>query len=323
MAPKNPSTSGRGKRKQTEPPAPRPYDAHRFLSAFHQDRYQELCSRKIWHDKQFQISTEGSYRVLAQIIQERKWETLVTPHPHINTEIVREFYANAMPVEGEEFSYTTFIRGRVINFDRQSINDYLGKPYTLRRPDDLCPFHLQQNRGNWDHKQIQETIMKPGKGYQKSLTGRDTVKKCDMTPIAQTICKLILFNVKPKSHLSTCTIDIPPIIWYILSGQPLDIARIIAEELKDIALSNKPRVPLAFPGLIMGLIISLRIKIPAQVHEELQNPVTDDIIARHSERVKKSNTSAGTSSSHPPQAPTTAADFSAMDPFQQQCFTYT
>ena len=146
MAPKNQqkaSSSAKGKRKQTEDaPAPRPFDEHRFFSVAHQDRYQELCSRKIWHDKQFQISAEGKYRVLAAIIQKRKWEQLVAPHPQINTEIVREFYANAMPLEGEAFSFKTMTRGRVINFDRQGINEYLGKPYKLKTPDELCPFHL-------------------------------------------------------------------------------------------------------------------------------------------------------------------------------------
>ena len=323
MAPKNPSkgTTSRGKRKQSEvAPAARPFDDHRFFSAEHQDRYQDLCGRKIWHDKQFQISTQGNYRVLAEIIAKRKWEILVAPCPHINTEIVREFYANAMPMEGEAFSFKTMIRGRVINFDRQGINDYLGKPYKLNHPDDLCPFHIRQNKGNWDHREIQATILKPGTGYEKSVTGRDTVKKCNMTLIAQTICKLILFNIKPKSHLSTCTIDIPPLIHYILTDEPVDVARIIAEELKDIALSNKERVPLAFPGLIMGLIMSLRIKIPSQIHEELQNPITDAIIARHSDKETRGKKGTGASSSHQPQV---GGDFSDMDPFQKQCFTYT
>jgi len=248
---------------------------------------------------------------------------LVAPHPHINTEIVREFYANAMPLEGEEFNFKTMIRGRVINFDRQGINDYLGKPYKLKHPDDLCPFHIQQNKGILDHKVIQETILKSGTTYEKSVTERDTVKKCNMTPIAQTVCKLILFNIQPNSHLSTCTIDISPLIYYILTDQPIDIARIIASELKDVALRNKDRIPLAFPGLIMGLIISLRIKIPSQVHEELQNPITDAIIARDIDKEKKGKKGSGASSSHQPQAPTTDSDFSHMDPYQQQCFTYT
>jgi hypothetical protein len=73
---------------------------------------------------------------------------LVAPHPQINTEIVRDFYANAQPIEGEDFNFKTMVRGRVINFNRQDINDYLWKPYKLTHPDELFPFHLQQNQGN-------------------------------------------------------------------------------------------------------------------------------------------------------------------------------
>jgi len=74
----------------------------------------------------------------------------------------------------------------------------------------------------------------------------------------------------------------------------------------------------------MGLIISLRIKIPNYVHEELQNPITDAIIARHSDKEKRGKKGTGASSSHQPQVPESAGgDFSHMDPCQRQCFTYT
>jgi len=171
---------------------------------------------------------------------------------------------------------------------------------------------------------IRETILKPGTGYEKSVTGRDHVaKKRNMTPIAQTVYKLILFNIKLKSHISTCTLDVTPLIYYILSDQQVGVARIIASEIKEVALSTKDRIPLSFPGLIMGLILSLHIKIPSQVHEELQNAITTEIIARHSDKETKGKKGTRASSLHQPQAPTTDSDFSHMDPYQQQCFTYT
>lgn len=50
----------------------------------------------------------------------------------------------------------------------------------------------------------------------------------------------------------------------------------------------------------MGLIISLRIKIPSQVHKELQNSITDAVIASHSDKEKKGKKSLGASSSPQP-----------------------
>jgi hypothetical protein len=167
-------------------------------------------------------------------------------------DIVREFYANAFPVDEdgepseELFTFTTRVRGRSLSFDREAINTYLGNPMPLRSPDELCAFHKKQNQGNWDHDLIQRTILKEGCSYEISQAGRAyRALKSDMNTPAQVVFKLILHNIRPKSHVFSTPVENTPLIYSILAGISVDVSRIIAHELKIIALNGVfgPNVP--------------------------------------------------------------------------------
>ncbi|KAL5098808.1 hypothetical protein RYX36_003135 [Vicia faba] len=46
---------------------------------------------------------------------------LLTPPAELNFDIIREFYANAISIEDVCYSYCSFVRGRVVSFDRNSV----------------------------------------------------------------------------------------------------------------------------------------------------------------------------------------------------------
>jgi hypothetical protein len=317
---------------------PIPFDGNRFLTAAHSARFNELCDRTFWHDKQFQLSPTGAYKGLLENFEKRKWGKLLDPHIHINMDIVREFYANALPIDEdgepseELFTFTTKVRGRSLSFDREAINTYLGNPMPLRSPDELCAFHRKQNQGNWDHDLIQRTNLKEGCAYEISQAGRAyRALKNDMNIPAQVVFKLIIHNIRPKSHVFSTPVENTPLIYSILAGISVDVARIIANELKIIALNGVfgPKCPLAFPGLVMGLVLGARISIPAQVHEIITHPINDTFIARvMDKKVKESTQASRPSSSRARRAPQTTPttqplDFSDFDPRLQACYSYT
>jgi hypothetical protein len=118
----------------------------------------------------------------------------------------------------------------------------------------------------------------------------------------------------------------------------VDISRIIANELKIVALQGKAtaKCRISFPGLMMGLIKDTRMRIPTSVHEENKNLVDDTFIARHIEKIKKSDRGSNRASSsqapqpHPepqhgplPIPNTAAVDFPSYVQWQHQCHTYT
>jgi len=130
-------------------PLPRNPDRTRFTSNKHYDRFLKL-TKGTWHDKVFRVDPSGPYDYLLQMFTDRKWDKLLSPPTLIDPNIVKEFYANAMPVCDQrdmdaQFSHTTFVRGKTIVFDRDTINDYLGNPLTLPPSEDptvptLCEY---------------------------------------------------------------------------------------------------------------------------------------------------------------------------------------
>ncbi|KEH17016.1 hypothetical protein MTR_0053s0080 [Medicago truncatula] len=104
-----------------------------------------------------------------------------------------------------------------------------------------------------------------------------------MTNEAKIIQKFILYNVMPNSHLSDCVVEVCPLIYYILKGIKVDIARTIAWELRMVTLQGRGEreARLSFPGLIMGLIKDAGMRLPTSVHEKIRNPINDAFITRY------------------------------------------
>lgn len=76
---------------------------------------------------------------MAKYLELRKWGTLINPYENLNHNVVQEFYANAFSSEGETLSFTSMVRGRVINFNRDIINEFLRNPLIIKESD-LCPY---------------------------------------------------------------------------------------------------------------------------------------------------------------------------------------
>lgn len=329
MAPKGTSGSKRknppsSSSRQNQPPVPRTFDPHRFRSKETYARFLALEKRTTWHDKVFAINPTGKWTHILEIFVSRKWEKLLNPHTNIHLDIVREFYANALPAGSEPdktFSYTTYVRGKTIRFDRDAIDEYLGNAFTFPEPEDpdeeqYCAYTKKNAKGNWDHSKIQKDILIRGKRYGKSAAGKDhKASYCDMNVAASVIFKFLVHNVWPKSHVSSAPLKVTPLIWYILTGGEVDIARIIAREIKHVALSGvtEPATKIAFPGFIMGLVLAQKVHLTGPPQEVLTHPIDDDFIRNLARKEAKELRAA--SSSHPepetapPHAPTHANAF--------------
>jgi len=225
---------------------------------------------------------------------------------------VREFYANALPENPptDSFTYETFVRGRVIWFDREAINQYLGNPFLMLSPIDMDDFYAKQNNGHFTlpgpHEDIKRFILLEGCNYDVSDAGREyRAQYKAMTNPAKIIQKFILYNVIPNSPLSDCIVEICPLIYYILKGIKVDIARTIAWELKKVTLQGKGEreTRLSFPGLIMGLIKDFGMRQLNAVHEHIRNPINDAFITHYimGEAKKGKGKPASSSRAPPPQ----------------------
>ncbi|GAU42857.1 hypothetical protein TSUD_13250 [Trifolium subterraneum] len=121
----------------------------------------------------------------------------------------------------------------------------------------------------------------------------------DMKQKAQLTLLFILHNVIPRSHLSDAPMNILGLLYCLHVGKDIDVARVIANEMKVIASSgvtnqSKPKCMLAFSTLIMGLIKEERIPIPQNFHE-LEK--IDDIYVNRYCKLKRKETP--TAPTHP------------------------
>jgi hypothetical protein len=305
-------------------PLPRNPDRTRYTSNKTYARFLELKREKTWHDKIFRIDPEGEFGDIAAVFRERQWEKLLNPHPKINLDLLCEFYANSMPDCAANqmhaaYSYTTVVRGTTIHFDRDAINEYLGNPYTLPESEDpdeeaLCPYGDRQKSGDWDHGKIQREILLPGRLYRPSKKGNPNLAGfTDMKPKAGIIFKFLVHNVWPKSHVTTATKQVTPLIYHICKGRPVDVAGIISRELKNIALGGTAgaETRLCFPGFIMGLLRHKGVQIP-DFSEELVSPIDDKYIRSYISRAL-SKGAASSSQAPPPEDVPPPEDFPEHD----------
>jgi hypothetical protein len=123
-------------------------DPIRFLGHLQYARFKDLETRTVWGENVFRIEGIGAFARFKEIIEERNWGVLACPIDDINFDLVKEFYANAMPLDDEDpVSFKTTVQGQEIRFDRDAINDFLGQPSNL--PTDIyCDYTQSVARGN-------------------------------------------------------------------------------------------------------------------------------------------------------------------------------
>lgn len=98
---------------------------------------------------------------------------MANPSTNLNFEIIKEFYANVIPLEGIEYSFTTLVRGEVIAFDKNVINEYLGIPLNLEEGETNAYSRWMQ-RGSWYIGRISQAILARGRTIVKKVVGVPT-----------------------------------------------------------------------------------------------------------------------------------------------------
>jgi hypothetical protein len=326
MAPKDKSIAKKvgEKRRKTTGQSSRSgsFDAARFKGAAQYARYKELQKRAITPERIFDISQSGNFGRFPEIIENRGWETLINPPSRLNYDLVREFYANAIPIEDEAVSFKTWVRGVNIRFDRDAINNYLGKPSTLPS-DELCEFSKHVARGNWDVPGLLQDVLREGASIEYSKNGDAPLRalRDDIQKFHQLLFLLVTCNILPKSHTSDAPIRMLTLIHYMDQDREVDVARVISQEMKNMVLSGIRPTPLktscnlAFPGLIMGLLTEARVTIPPHVDHFVAT--INDVHANRYCKYKKilvAPNQAGGQSSAPSAAPVPPAASNYTDP---------
>lgn len=219
-------------------------------------------------------------------------------------DIVREFYANALPTrEGVGYSYKTMVQGKVVHFSRNAINKFLGDPLTLGNGEKY-EYETKTRENTWDLEEVSACLCLEGKKY---LVNGKRHPKCwkreDLKFPVRALLVIFLNNIRPTSHVTMIPIDIGCLLFAIMTGMAVDIASIISEELRRIAVSGtkfggKAEI-LFYLGLIMGLCIKSHVPIPAEIHLTITSIVNENFISRFCQGPMDRVDGAATSSARP------------------------
>ncbi|KAI5422074.1 hypothetical protein KIW84_045503 [Lathyrus oleraceus] len=299
-------------------PKTRKFDQDKFVGPKQAARYISLEKQKILPEKRFLINPQGTNRNFAGLIDAKKWDRLINPLEHYDIATVREFYANALPDDDEPFTWVSKVAGRPIAFDRDAINRVLGEPLQLGAEErDTYHTDLRLHR---DVPAISAALLLPGKSVELNPSGVPMrYHREDMTPMAQLILLLVLTNIQLKSHTSTVSIPVAHLVHSILTNVEIDVARIIANELKSViesGLKSGARVncPLAFLCLIMSLCIQARVRLPSRGQVRIPPPIDDRYVAKYC-RAKNARGSAASESTRASDGPSTSTP--RLDPYVQ------
>lgn len=277
----------------------------RFISNEHEERFEKLIKRTIQPERFIRLSPGGNYWKIVANFEKRKWGKNCEPEAKINYDIVREFYANALQLEeAVAYHYQTRVRGKIIAFNRDAINTYLGHPLTLAG-NMRCEYRAKETANDWDLAAVNAHPCLEGRTYDLNDQGfAKSWKRENLNLEAWAYLVLLLNNIRPRSHSTTIPLDVSCLLYYIMIGKSVDVASLIAGEMRKVATNGtkfegKAGV-LMYPGLIMGLCRRENMPIRDEVHLSITSVINDVFLNRFCQSQMDRAEGASTSSSRPP-----------------------
>jgi hypothetical protein len=131
------------------------------------------------------------------------------------------------------------------------------------------------------HEVIERDILLSGRKFVRNAKGviRHALYQ-DMNAKAGVVFQFLVHNVWPKSHTSDAPKTVIPLMWCIMNQVQVDVARVILNEMKRVALNcaMSSKTSLTFPGFIMGLLKANDVTIPGPIDEDIEHPFDDTSI---------------------------------------------
>ena len=216
------------------------YDASKFVSAVAQKRYVASVVKK------GAIQERGLYVTVDSVsyqVKKRKWEELVKHPEAAVVPVVREFYANME----EHRNFQVFVRGKMVPFDRTTINQY----YILPNIDNDGYEHMLQGSINW------ETIMNAlclWTVTRWNLTQSGNIKTFlgkNMSKSSKAWHYFVCSKFMPTTNFSAVSKDRAGLTYAIQKGKSVDVGLVIQRFILNALTIAKAGLP--HPHLITDL----------------------------------------------------------------------
>ncbi|KAL5079190.1 hypothetical protein RYX36_007611 [Vicia faba] len=147
---------------------------------------------------------------------------------------------------------------------------------------ELCEYHKKLERGKWDFELVKNKFVSLGHSYELIVVGiplKFILKSLKKMP--RVLMFVVLYNIRIHSHMSSIPVETVCLLYYILEGKFVDVARRIANKLKRVALSgtrhgDQTSCQLTYPRMIMGLCKKARVPIPIEGHQVIKGTINEN-----------------------------------------------
>lgn len=112
--------------------------SYKFLFAAHERHFLIVEDRRLLMEHKVGIIPSLAPQ-FGRELDSRNWRNLASYPTPANIVVVKEFYTNSWTMGGEKETYNSYVRGKKISFDADTINNFLGTDWE-RKEVPVCTF---------------------------------------------------------------------------------------------------------------------------------------------------------------------------------------
>ncbi|XP_045786908.1 uncharacterized protein LOC123882145 [Trifolium pratense] len=274
------------------------FDNFHFISLVHQERYSKfMANRKFVPERNIRLEGDKFSDIQAMIVA-RGWVELTSFAKEASTTLAKEFFANAYQGPSKEdgndkndlMQFTSFVRGKMVPFHDEIINQLFGLENY-----EQCSFEARKAKGSKiDHQEIHSTLCKPEADWVRKKDGSPLkLRTIDLTPNAKAWATFVLHTLLPCSNVSDLPIQKATLLTAIIKGEPVNVGRLLADDLWSTANCSSPTSYINHASLISKLCE--RVGVYPEKNEEMMMPY-GSITAKW---IEKNSTASSKISVHP------------------------
>jgi hypothetical protein len=188
-----------------------------------------------------------------------------------STTLAKEFFANAYQGPATEYGndlkqFTSFVRGKMVPFDDKVINQLFGLENY-----EQCSFEARRAMSSY-YVAGSDILRKPK--YGSWISNKDGMPEklriSNFTPIARAWATFVLRNLLPCSNHKSLTVKQTTLVTAILKGEPVNVGRLLADDLWGTANCSSPSSYISHASLINKLCE--RVGVYPEKDEEMVKP---------------------------------------------------
>ncbi|CAJ2677644.1 unnamed protein product [Trifolium pratense] len=247
------------------------FDSHKFLTEAHQERHQQISLKRFVQGRAFNVE-EQAWPEMHQALRRVGLYNLNKIIRSANKNIALEFLANAMlmPASGD-WSRST-VRGKVVSFSEERINQFLG----IKAPAECAVERRIRDLNDMDEErrtvEILHDLCREGAQWFRQTEGKLPSKfnQKTMKPLPKAWSHFVVQNIVTNSNVTEVTIKRAAIIQAIMAGESINFGRLIRNDIRRIAEERQGAFSLGHCALINTLCEMDGVE---RIHGDIDEPV--------------------------------------------------